>query len=91
LYVKAEINKVPCKLLVDTSSPVSVLSSQIFRKLGVEEGELQATNLALHTADGNSLNIIGKVQVCINIGPHSLDQDVIIAELADLAYWEWTI
>lgn len=85
LYVKAEINKVPCKLLVDTGSPVCVLSAQIFRKLGVEEGELQATNLSLHTADGNSLKIIGKVQVCINIGPHSFDQDVIIAELADLA------
>lgn len=85
LYVNAEINSNPCKLLVDTGSPVCVISTDIFASLKVDQTELQSTNAILQTADGTQLCVKGKIKAKIKMGKAKFEQEVIVANIDELA------
>ncbi|CAC5381297.1 unnamed protein product [Mytilus coruscus] len=85
LYVKAEINSTPCKLLVDTGSPVCVISSKLFNTMEVDKTELQKTDTALYTADGTKLVVKGQVSVQVKLGTENCKQNVIVANIEELA------
>ncbi|CAC5367719.1 unnamed protein product [Mytilus coruscus] len=85
LYVKAEINSTQCKLLVDTGSPVCVISSKLFNTMDVDKTELQKTDTALYTADGTKLVVKGQVNVQVKLGTEIFKQNVIVANIEELA------
>ena len=65
--VNAKINNVPTDFVIDTGSPVSIISDDSLRDLKIEE-PLQRVETTLRTADGTLLDIKGKVAVVIGIG-----------------------
>ncbi|CAC5382207.1 unnamed protein product [Mytilus coruscus] len=85
LYVKAEINSTPCKLLVDTGSPVCVISSKLFNTMEIDKTELQKTDTALYTADGTKLVVKGQVNVQVKLGTEIFKQNVIVVNIEELA------
>ncbi|CAC5387925.1 PNPLA8 [Mytilus coruscus] len=85
LYIKAEINSTPCKLLVDIGSPVCVVSSKLYNTMEVDKTELQKTDTALYTADGTKHVVKGQVNVQVKLGTEIFKQNVIVANIEELA------
>jgi len=85
LKVDVEINGSKCKLLVDTGSPVCIISETLFSGLNDKKGLLKHTNTTIHTADGSVLTVKGKIGVQLKIGPLCLDQEIIVAKLDDIS------
>ena len=84
LKVDVEINGSKCKLLVDTGSPVCIISETLFSGLNDKIGLLRHTNTTIHTADGSALTVKGKIGVQLKIGPLCLDQEI-IAKIDDIS------
>ncbi|CAG2236597.1 unnamed protein product [Mytilus edulis] len=85
LNVEVEINELKCKLLVDTGSPVCILSEQLFKKLNKGTSLLTKSSTSVHTADGTALDIKGKIDIKLKIGKLCLDQELIVAKIDNLS------
>ncbi|CAC5419775.1 unnamed protein product [Mytilus coruscus] len=85
LNVEVEVNELNCKLLVDTGSPVCILSEQLFEKLNKGKSLLTKSGTSVHTADGTALDIKGKIDIKLKIGKLCLDQELIVAKIDNLS------
>jgi hypothetical protein len=75
-----------CRLLVDTGSPVSILSEPFFfSKVPIRNELPTKTKTTVHTADGTELKIKGKIKAKMKLGKFSLEQELIVAKIDDLA------
>ena len=86
LNVDAFIESFDCRLLVDTGFPVSILSEPFsFSKVPNRNELLTETKTTVHTADGTVLRIKGKIKAKMKLEKFSLEQELIVAKIDDLA------
>ena len=85
LYVEAELLQTDLKLLVDTGSPYSILSTAFFDKIqNKHELKLASNSVRLTAADGSHLDISGKVTLSFYINGIPFEQEFIIAKIAGI-------
>lgn len=80
LFADCQINNVKVKFLVDTGSPVSLISNETFKKLKLDS-PLNKISSTLSTANGNLLTVKGKCTLNIEIGPFEVTQELIVADI----------
>ena len=83
-FITVEINSLKLDMLVDTGSPVTIISLEIAEMLGIRSSELSRVATTLLTADGNKMDIKGKVKCKMKIDKIFVEQDVIVAQLSKL-------
>jgi len=80
LFLHCQVNQVYTKFLIDTGSPVSLISLETFDKLKLES-KLNRIDSIFTTANGNKLNAKGKCSIDINIGSCTIKQELIVADI----------
>ncbi|VDI66066.1 Hypothetical predicted protein [Mytilus galloprovincialis] len=80
LFAFCKIDEIDVKFLVDTGSPVSLISFDTFEKLKLSS-QLISLDSILTTANGNALSVKGKCILNIAIGPLLVKQEVIVADI----------
>ena len=66
LIVEAKLNEKPTPCLIDTGSPINLLSKKIWLSLPGNK-KIEPSDLVAHTANGQALGILGKVQVSLSL------------------------
>ena len=84
-YIPVEVNKIKLNMLVDTGSPVTIISSDMIGMLGVRPSDLSRADKTLHTADGNQMNVKGKIKCKMKINDFSTEYPVVFAQLSKLS------
>lgn len=79
-----EINNIKLEMLIDTSSPVTLIAENIIESLGVGLSDLSRVESTLSAADGNKMSIKGQIKVNIKIGTIDIKQDAIVTKLGKL-------
>ena len=78
-------------MLVDTGSDVTLVSSEIFNKLGFNQMFFDEVSANLRTADGDPLDIVGMTSIPLIIGGRLVVHPIIVAGLGELdGIWVWT-
>ena len=70
---------------IDTESPLTLLSNELLDMIGVKSSDLSRVDSILHTADGNKMNIKGKINCKMTIDKISLEYPVIFTQLSKLS------
>ncbi|CAC5381216.1 unnamed protein product [Mytilus coruscus] len=78
------INDTSFDMLVDTGSDVTLVSSEIFNKLGFNKMFLNEVSAKLNTADGDPLEVIRMTTISLFIGEQLIAHTVIVAGLGEL-------
>jgi hypothetical protein len=72
LYVQDHIDGKPnCRMLIDGSTVVNLMSCSVFRKLGRGNDELMKTNLTLNGVGGNLMEARGVISIELTVGSKS--------------------
>lgn len=79
MFAQCTINEIKCKLLIDTGSPVSLLSKEVFEKFKISQ--LEEIESTMTTANGNELKVKGKCHLPIKMEHFKYKQDMIVADL----------
>ncbi|KAK3105891.1 hypothetical protein FSP39_008017 [Pinctada imbricata] len=81
LYATVEImgGEKRVKLLVDTGSPVSIISADIVKMLGFELKDLTKTDIKLNAADGSNIEVLGSVDIELRMSSVELKMSFIVA------------
>lgn len=79
MFAQCTINEIKCKLLIDTGSPVSLLSKEVFEKFKISQ--LEEIESTMTTANGNELKVKGKCHLPIKMEHFKFKQDMIVADL----------
>ncbi|CAC5414061.1 unnamed protein product [Mytilus coruscus] len=79
-FAFCKIDEIDVKFLVDTGSPVSLISFDTFEKLKLSS-QLISLDSILTTANGNALSVKGKCILNIAIGPLLVKQEVIVVDI----------
>ena len=74
-FITVEINSLKLDMLVDTGFPVTIISHEIAEMLGIRSSELSRVATTLLTADGNKMDIKGKVKCKMKIDKIFVEQD----------------
>ena len=85
LYAEVQVHNVTCRMLIDTGSPVSVLSYTEFVKLGLGEESLQIFETNLTTADGNQLEVKGCIPLVFKMGSKIFEQTFVVSRVEKLS------
>ncbi|XP_069114378.1 uncharacterized protein [Argopecten irradians] len=85
LYAEVQVQQVTCGMLIDTGSPVSVLSFDEFIKLGLGVESLQRFDTNLTTADGNQLEVKGCIPLVFKIGQSVFIQNFVVSKVKNLS------
>ena len=85
LFANIKINNVPNNtMLIDTGSPVCGLSTKVFEKLNIRKDNLKETSVALQTASGTDLDVLGEIDLKLKIGIKTVSQAFIVAKLENI-------
>ena len=85
LYTNVQFKEINCRFLIDTGSPVSIISYVDFLNLDLEETSLQSMDTNLISVDGNNLDVKGQITLEFNIGSCKFEQDFVVSDLAHLS------
>ncbi|XP_021375759.1 uncharacterized protein LOC110464694 [Mizuhopecten yessoensis] len=85
LYTDVQVHNVTCMMLIDTGSPVSVLSYAEFSKLGLDELSLQRFETNITTADGNQVEVKGCIPLVFEMGSNTFEQIFVVATVDNLS------
>lgn len=75
------INSVRGDILVDSGSPVTLISYEYFESLGDRKPGLRSVETTLTSAGGNSLEVIGKSEFRIKLGKHTYNHEILVVKL----------
>lgn len=82
LFVTVDICQIPLYCLIDTGSTMSVLHSNIFKKLPQKiQTRLKISNQKLRMADGSEVRILGTINLPLFIDNQVIHQLMIVAGL----------
>ena len=84
LYAEVEFSGQFCRLLVDSGSPVSILSLKEFHRLGLSVTSLHKAGTSLTGADGKGLEVKGEITLSFEIGSLTFEQSFVVASLDSL-------
>ncbi|XP_021370891.1 uncharacterized protein LOC110461655 [Mizuhopecten yessoensis] len=84
LYAKTRIDGAYYYMLIDSGSSVSIMSLEMYHRLGVQPSDISDTRLSLFTAGGKKLNIRGEVAVAIEIDNRLFVQTFVVADIHGL-------
>lgn len=83
LYLQAKLSSRQSKFLLDTGSPYSILSKQVYEQL--EETVICKTDSTrLRAADGSLIETNGKITIPFESNGHCFGQDFIVAKIAGI-------
>ena len=80
LYIKIQLMNVKCKFLLDTGSPYSILSNQVYEKIN-EPHSCQANSTRLRAADGSLIQTNGQIMLKFDSNGHCFKQTFIVAKI----------
>ena len=80
LYIQIQLMNVKCKFLLDTGSPYSILSNQVYQKLN-EPLSCQANSTRLRAADGSLIQTNGQITLQFDSNGHYFKQTFIVAKI----------
>ena len=83
-FLPVEINKVKIDFLIDTGSPVTLISEKIIENLGIGSSGLSGVASTLSTADGNNMKVLGQIKCKMKIGTKFFDHELIVTQLGKL-------
>ena len=83
LLASIEVNGQPVQATVDTGATVTILSQQLYERLGVPEGEDSFKVRLSNAEDGQDMDAIGGVMVKIRMGSCTVDWNVYVAPIRD--------
>ena len=83
LLATVDINGHTVKLMVDTGSSSTLLSSKVVRELFKGQQEVQSldTSCNLFSVDGSPLEIAGKLELAFSIGDHMFQHEFLVADI----------
>ena len=82
LLVPAKVGSFCENFLVDSGSGVTVVSEEFFERTRMEtKGDIKPSKLNLFTASGDSLEILGEISLCLEIGGRKFEHDVVIGNI----------
>ena len=82
LFVTVDICQIPLYCLIDTGSTMSVLHSNIFKKLPQKmQTRLKISNQKLRMADGSEVRILGTINLPLFIDNQVIHQLMIVADI----------
>ena len=71
-------------MLIDTGSPVTLISENLIESLGVGPSDLSRVESTLSAADGNKMSVKGQINLSIKIGKSNFQQNTIVTKLGKL-------
>jgi len=81
LFAISKIGNTNVNLLIDTGSPASLLSVEIFEMLGFDKSILQIENPLLTGANGGEIEVYGKAKIKFDLNSTPLEHEFVIAKL----------
>lgn len=82
LFVTVDICQIPLYCLLDTGSTMSVLHSNIFKKLPQKmQTRLKTSNQKLRMADGSAVRILGTINLPLFIDNQVIQQLMLVADI----------
>ncbi|GBL79548.1 hypothetical protein AVEN_18130-1 [Araneus ventricosus] len=82
LYLEGSICGIPCLMLGDTGTNVTLLRADLTRKL-TERLIYTASNISFKTATGEKAEIYGKLNAAIDCGSRKFQRRVYISDITD--------
>ncbi|GBM54877.1 hypothetical protein AVEN_158313-1 [Araneus ventricosus] len=82
LYLEGSICGIPCSMLVDTGANVTLLRTDLDKKLK-EQLIYTAPNISLHTATGEKEEIHDKLNASIECGSRKFQHGIYVADITD--------
>ena len=84
LHAPVLINNIKLEMIIDTGSPVTLITENIITSLRVVLSDLSTVESTLSAADGNKMSIKVQIKVNIKIGKAEYKQDAIATKLRKL-------
>jgi len=81
LFAVSKIGNEKVNLLIDTGSPASLLSVEIFEMLGFDKSILQIESSLLAEAGDSELEVYGKAKIKFDLNSTQLEHEFVIAKL----------
>ncbi|CAC5378553.1 unnamed protein product [Mytilus coruscus] len=72
-------------MLVDTGSAVTLISKNVYEKLGKIKPKLTEVSTILTTADGEPMKVMGASDLLLQLNNHGFIHSAIVADLGDIA------
>ena len=81
MFAVSKIGNEKVNLLIDTGSPASLLSVEIFEMLGFDKSILQIESSLLAEAGDSELEVYGKAKIKFDLNSTQLEHEFVIAKL----------
>ncbi|CAC5394892.1 unnamed protein product [Mytilus coruscus] len=82
---KVFIGNIYVNMLVDTGSAVTLISKNVFEKLGVRKSKLTEVSTILTTEDGEPMKVMGASDLLLQLNNHEFIHSAIVADLGNIA------
>ncbi|GFT52814.1 retrovirus-related Pol polyprotein from transposon 412, partial [Nephila pilipes] len=82
LFIEAHVNKLPCRMIVDTRANVTLMREDIAQQLN-EKIIWTLPCVILQTVTGDKIPIIGKMNIKITFGNNAYSHTVYVAKITD--------
>ena len=83
IYIEGDVNSVKVIFTADTGASCTIISDRVYNRIPENERPKLTKCTSIVGASGHSLNELGKAKFQIKLGPLSLYEDMIVAEIAD--------
>ncbi|GLU06505.1 hypothetical protein SLE2022_235350 [Rubroshorea leprosula] len=87
-HTKALHISVQCKMmnvphvLIDNGSTLNVIPMTVLKQLKVDESHINHCNTMVHAFDGTKRNMVGKIELSVEIGPVTFDVDFFVINIS---------
>lgn len=81
LYVRGHINGTQINFLIDSGSTVTLISKQMFDRLGIVSLSVRNKNMSIQGVDGSDIKIYGREQFQIKLGHKKIEHPVIVCNI----------
>ncbi|GKU89512.1 hypothetical protein SLEP1_g3641 [Rubroshorea leprosula] len=87
-HTKALHISVQCKMmnvphvLIDNGLALNVIPMTVLKQLKVDESHINRCNIVVHAFDGTKRNVIGKIELPMEIGPVTFDVDFFVMDIS---------
>ena len=75
------VNDVNCHALVDSGSAATIISSKVFKKIGIDSSVLKHSSNTLTAANGGDIKVEGKLRVPFEIDNQQFEYEILVADL----------
>ena len=76
------VNKVPCRMIIDTGANVTIIRSDLAHQLG-EKLMWTPSSVTLQTVTGDKINVHGKIHINIAFGDATYHHVAYVADISD--------